>query len=128
MTASRPDQHSNGSTLSDERPEYTGADAFEWSAQTGAATSEATLDDPDPQQTTVIEQCVAWGGELRVRVQITLACAGEHDSACACVHFSEAGSKKRMGLYYSKLTRREHVHMPTMGLRRTSCAMKTRSY
>ncbi len=90
MTASGPNQHSNGSTLSDEQPELTGADALEWTAQTGAASSETTLDDPDPRQTTVIEQCVAWGGELRVRVQITLACAGER-SVYARLHSQKLG-------------------------------------
>lgn len=31
---------------------------------------------PQPRQTAVIEQCVAWGGERRVRFQVTFACAG----------------------------------------------------
>lgn len=35
-----------------------------------------SADEPDPFQTVVIEQCIAWGGELRVRMQITLAIAG----------------------------------------------------
>ena len=34
-----------------------------------------------PRQTAVIEQCVAWGGEQRVRFQLTLAVAGAHVSA-----------------------------------------------
>lgn len=46
--------------------------------QTGEAEEEETgltEDDLEPFQTVVIEQCIAWGGELRVRLQITLAIA-----------------------------------------------------
>ncbi len=52
-------------------------------ANAEAAAEQAFADaDPEaveaaPRQTAVIEQCVAWGGEQRVRFHITLACAGE---------------------------------------------------
>ena len=52
----------------------------EWHLTGREPGEKGNLDDPEPRQTAVVEQCVAWGGEARVRVQITLACAGERPS------------------------------------------------
>lgn len=65
-------------------------EAGEQGTEMQADSSEGlSADEPDPFHTVVIEQCIAWGGELRVRMQITLAIAGAvaaisaaHSSSC----------------------------------------------
>ena len=38
--------------------------------------SEPDVGKPEERTTTVVEQCLAWGGEQRLRLQVTLSTAG----------------------------------------------------
>lgn len=63
----------DGSTFDEEADPAAGNDALE---QQDFAEASPDSQGPRPRQTAVIEQCIAWGGEQRVRFQVTLACEG----------------------------------------------------
>lgn len=62
----------------------------EAAAEQAFADADPDAVEPRPRQTAVIEQCVAWGGEQRVRFHITLACAGEPGTQTSLCCFRDA--------------------------------------